>query len=179
MKATNQIDGWFWHENVFDLLVSSIPDGGIFVECGAWLGKSSSYLCDIAKDRILVYIVDTWKGSASEIDTNHAIVKSQDVYKLFIENMGDRKFIPIISDGAEAAKQFNDNSCDVVFIDMEHTYEAVKRDITAWLPKVKVGGYISGHDYHYPWPEVINAVDEMFDKNKLQVLNTCWIYKKE
>lgn len=179
MKNTNDIQGWFGYENVYDYLVSKVPDDGIFVECGAWLGKSSSYLCDISKDRINIFIVDTWKGSINEIDTNHSLAKSNDVYQLFLENMGNRKFSSIISDGAEAANKFEDNSCDVVFIDMEHTYAAVKRDIAAWLPKVKIGGYISGHDYGNGWHEVVKAVDEFFPKDTLIANNSCWMHRKE
>jgi hypothetical protein len=179
MKHYTQIDGWFNYSQTFDFLVSKTPNGGVFVECGAWLGKSSSYLCDIAKDRISINIVDTWKGSINELDTTHKLVNNFNIYDLFIENMGERKFNAIISDGVEASKKFNDNSCDVVFIDMEHTYNAVKKDIEAWLPKVKTGGYIAGHDYTSDWQGVIDAVNEIFGKENILNIDTCWIYKKE
>jgi hypothetical protein len=35
-----------------------------------------------------------------------------------------------------------------VYIDGLHDYGSVKQDIAAWWPKVKVGGFIGGHDYH-------------------------------
>ena len=93
--------------------------------------------------------------------------------------MGKRKFTPIRKSSLEAAKDFQDESCDVVYIDMEHTYEAVKEDIQAWLPKVKTGGYISGHDYIKGWPGVMKAVQEFFPKNKIKVMNnSTWIVKK-
>ena len=177
-KPTNNIDGWFNYSLTYDYLVSTIPSGGKFIECGAWLGKSSSYLCDIAQNKINIYIIDTWKGSINELETNHKLAQEKDVFSLFIENMGERKFIPIISDGVIAASKFDDNSCDVVFIDMEHTYEAVKKDIDAWLPKVKIGGYIAGHDYESNWQGVVDAVNEKFGRDNLILKDTCWIYKK-
>ena len=63
----------------------------------------------------------------------------------------------------DAAKQMQDNSLDYVFIDGDHSYKGVKRDIEAWYPKVKLGGWIGGHDYHIRFKTgVMKAVDEAF-----------------
>jgi hypothetical protein len=57
---------------------------------------------------------------------------------------------------------------DMVYIDAEHSYEAVKKDIKLWLPHVKPGGFISGHDYgHKRFPGVKQAVDEAFPRRQL------------
>ena len=47
----------------------------------------------------------------------------------------------------EASRLFLSDSLDWVYIDANHTYEAVSEDIDLWLPKVRPGGVISGHDY--------------------------------
>jgi hypothetical protein len=94
-------------------------------------------------------------------------------------NMGNRKFTPIRKLSQDASREFDDHSCDVVFIDMEHSYQAVKNDIISWLPKVKIGGYIAGHDYA-PYAEgLIKAVHEHFEKDKIKCIGNCWIVKKE
>jgi hypothetical protein len=46
-----------------------------------------------------------------------------------------------------AAKAIADSSLDFVFIDADHTYDAVTADLAAWWPKVRPGGILSGHDY--------------------------------
>lgn len=46
----------------------------------------------------------------------------------------------------DAARVVDDRSLDFVFIDADHSLAAVKQDIADWLPKVKGGGLISGHD---------------------------------
>jgi hypothetical protein len=180
MKHSHEIQGWFNYQKTYDFLLSKVPDNGVFVECGAWLGSSSAYLCDAAKDRIKIYIVDTWKGSPDELTTNHKLATTTDIYYIFLDNMGNRSFTPIRMDSCEASKLFEDNSCDVVYIDMTHTYDAVKKDIECWLPKVKNGGYIAGHDYaSYAADCVVKAVDEAFGNKITTMDGNCWIVHKE
>lgn len=62
----------------------------------------------------------------------------------------------------DAAHHVEDGWADFIFIDAGHSYDAVKADIAAWLPKVKPGGWFGGHDYHPKFPGVIAAVDEAF-----------------
>jgi cephalosporin hydroxylase len=180
MKKTKDIEGWFNYEKTYDFLLSKINDGGTFVECGAWLGKSSSYLCDCAKDRINVFVVDSWLGSDNEINTSHALAVEKDIYDIFLENMGNRIFKPIRKLSKEAAIDFKDGGCDIVFIDMNHSYESVLEDINIWLPKVKIGGYLAGHDYNIvDWPFVVRAVNENFATKDLTIIGDCWIYHKK
>jgi predicted O-methyltransferase YrrM len=175
MKNYKDIDGWFNHQAAYDYLVSKVPEGGTFVELGAWLGKSSSYLCDKATHQNIT-IIDTWKGSPNELTTTHKLATQVDIYDLFIENMGERKYKAIRATSKAASKKFKNESLDVVFIDLTHTYESVKEDIQLWLPKVKKGGYIAGDDYHENWKGVIQAVDELLPHATF--IDDCWIYQK-
>lgn len=60
----------------------------------------------------------------------------------------------------EVVDKFFDNSINLVYIDGDHSYEAVKRDIELYLPKIRNRGILSGHDYHTTWPGVMKAVNE-------------------
>jgi hypothetical protein len=52
---------------------------------------------------------------------------------------------------------------DFVFIDADHSYEAVKADIAAWRERIRPGGWLTGHDYdRNKFPGVVAAVDEAF-----------------
>ena len=175
MKTTLQIEGWFNHQAAYDYLLANMPKDGTFVELGAWLGKSSSYLCDKATGQNIV-IVDSFKGTAEYLDSYYQLAKTKDIYKLFTENMGDRKYTAIKATSKAAARKFKDESLDVVFIDLDHSYEAVKEDIKLWLPKVKKGGYIAGDDYHENWKGVIQAVDELLPHATF--IDDCWLYRK-
>ena len=68
-------------------------------------------------------------------------------------------------DSVAASNLYADESLDFVFIDAEHDYKNVRRDIDAWLPKVrKNGGIISGHDHCPDFTGVIQAVSETFPR---------------
>ena len=80
----------------------------------------------------------------------------------------------------DAAKYIPDNSLDICFIDAAHDYTNVTNDIKNYLPKVKKGGIICGHDYDNDHIEVIKAVNDFFGKEKVKykrgVLNTSPIW---
>ena len=55
---------------------------------------------------------------------------------------------------------------DFIYIDGNHHYEYVKRDIELAVELVKAGGVIGGHDYSHPrWREVKEVVDAYCEKN--------------
>lgn len=60
---------------------------------------------------------------------------------------------------------------DFVYIDGNHSYEYVVRDIATYWYKVRKGGVIGGHDYYNKGKarEVKKAVDEYVEKNKLKL----------
>ena len=73
---------------------------------------------------------------------------------------------------------------DLVFIDDDHEYEAVKNGIEAWYPLVKEGGILCGHDYcstgkdkGYYKDNVIKAVDERFGSD-IEIIHDVWVHRK-
>lgn len=70
----------------------------------------------------------------------------------------------------DAAKNFADDSLDFVYIDANHDYEHCQEDLAAWVPKVKKGGLVMGHDYVRDLKKnvgVIRAVDEWVKQNQI------------
>ena len=79
----------------------------------------------------------------------------------------------------DAVNDFEDESIDIVFIDANHSYESVKNDIDLWLPKVKTGGVLSGHDYSISFFGVIQAVNEKMGTDNIVVKSDAtWFYYK-
>lgn len=175
-------EDWFNYKNFYKSMVEKFPSGSKFIEIGSWKGKSSAYLAvEIinSEKNIKLDCIDTWMGSNENAHINDLYVKSDSLYELFIENTSSLSSVinPVRMDSISASKNYKDKTVDFIFIDGSHDYESVKADINAWLPKVKIGGIISGHDYG-SWKTVTKAVDEFFLDKKILIDKDCWIYEK-
>lgn len=47
----------------------------------------------------------------------------------------------------EMANRVEDESLGLLYIDADHSYNGVMGDLNAWVPKVRIGGVVAGHDY--------------------------------
>lgn len=84
----------------------------------------------------------------------------------------------LISDSLKVAREFKDGELDLVFLDADHTYKAVKKDIAAWWPKIKKGGILAGHDFSLRHIGVVNAVVEKFEHSVNTGQDHTWWVKK-
>ena len=171
------IQNWFNYELVFDRAIKNAQDGARFVEIGVWKGGSTAYMgVEIynSNKKIIYDAIDTFEGSKEHGEVRGLYEEAYNNLKSLI----DLKVVNLIkSHSLEAVKKYEDESIDFCFIDGSHEYQDVKADILAYLPKVKKGGILSGHDYDRIWSGVIQAVDEVL--GKVEVLNGSWIYYKK
>lgn len=164
------IDGWFDFEDIYSVVVRFCPPNAHFVEVGAFLGKSTSFMAvEIVNSgkEITFDVVDTWEGSAEHqagAEHQRKTVLEGSLYENFKRNMKPVAHIinPIKCASLDAAKRYEDGSLDFVFLDASHDYENVKADIIAWRSKIKPGGYLAGHDFQTLFPGVVQAVTEEF-----------------
>jgi hypothetical protein len=69
---------------------------------------------------------------------------------------------------------------DYIFIDGDHNYEAVKKDMEDWFSHVKQGGYMSFHDSAANrggpsyWPGPSKLTDELIHNKKMKYIETVW-----
>jgi hypothetical protein len=73
----------------------------------------------------------------------------------------------------DAAAGFEDGTLDCAYIDANHELESVLADIDAWLPKVREGGVICGHDFDI-LADVNCAVLGRFPDSDLAFLPDVW-----
>lgn len=82
----------------------------------------------------------------------------------------------------EAVKIFPEKYFDLVFIDADHFYDPLKQDIKNWLPLVRKGGMLSGHDYGSKrFPDCMRAVDECLGKDNIALYEcgNCSVWAKK
>lgn len=124
--------------------------GMMLGEVGCWTGKSTSIIAMHAKKTgAKVYAIDWFRGSIGT-ETEKA-AKTTDVYKAFMTNMKRLNLDPYIvvlkGDSVEMSKKLPVDFFNFLFIDGDHRYKSVKKDIEAYLPKMRHDGIIAGHDF--------------------------------
>jgi hypothetical protein len=100
----------------------------------------------------MLHLVDPWVQQDSSVyrEITNTAAPWEDwlaLAKKNTERFGDRAQLHRMF-SHEAAPLFPDGSLDFVYIDGNHSFEAVTQDLELWWPKVKAGGLFSGHDYY-------------------------------
>ena len=146
------------------------------VEIGCYAGESTAIWCKNFKK---VYAIDPWlDGKGYDPNDVASRVMSNAIEEQFDNRLAKfENFDKIKNFSYEVADQFEDESLDFVYIDGEHTYEGVQKDIEMYLPKVKKGGFIGGHDYKPKWQGVMDAVNEKFESPDKTFDDNSWIVK--
>jgi FkbM family methyltransferase len=130
-------------------LVNTLYPNGKGVEIGVLRGDYSKLILERWHNGTL-YLVDTWRHIPSYIDMNGQDDQYHyDCMVTVCENIKpwqDRAHM-IRMDSVSAAQLFPDEYFDFIYIDADHSYEGVSRDLEAWWPKIKKGGLFCGDDY--------------------------------
>jgi cephalosporin hydroxylase len=171
----HEIEGWFQWRPAQEEAAASFPEGSRFIEVGTYLGRSLCSLGEVVMQSgksVTIIGVDTCRGSGPEGDRQkdyHGAAVARyggtfagALHRNILEcGYGDTISL-IIADSLAASRLFADASIEWVHLDARHDYASVEADIQAWLPKVKVGGWLSGDDYDpLKWPDVIRAVNDV------------------
>lgn len=162
------------------------------IEIGSWRGRSTRAIGDHIRGTLIA--VDHWLGDDEETKAledkyitwktplttriDYETLGGDEIYKIFHHNLKDLivscRVIPIRASSREAAQLLKGQQVDFVFIDGSHTESGCGADIDLYLPLVRPGGIISGHDYdHVPWHAgVRKAVNDRF--REVHTVDTIW-----
>jgi len=157
--------------------LEKLPKNGIIAEIGVASGEHAISMMDISSPK-KIFLIDPWLPSfnpnyegkvMSEIaNLGVSIISKND----FSDSIETEKIVALQESSVEASFLFKDEYFDYVYIDADHRYEYVKEDIEHWYPKIKVGGYITGHDYRENRLKrygIKKAVDEFVKANNLKI----------
>lgn len=169
--------------NSRDFMLKSMPPNSICAEIGVLRGNFSRRILRIVEPTKL-HLIDFWKVTTGDVYKDSPLVLEQDQRKM------DKNFEIVLEcfrseiksgqvsiehgKSEEMLNKFEDNYFDWVYVDANHSYEFVKKDLEACYPKVKQGGFITGDDYGNEdewWDEnTTKAVDEFIKKGFAKVI---------
>jgi hypothetical protein len=135
----------------------------IGAEIGVNIGEYSSILLRRIVN-LKLFCIDPWREYEGEGGDE------ENREKCFLqakETLKESNSVIIRKYSMDAVVEFDDGSLDFVYIDANHLYSYVKEDLREWSKKVRMGGMVSGHDYHYRKPDVVKAVKEHVEENKI------------
>lgn len=165
----SDIQGWMSEKELI-WLYKEAQNHRIIVEIGSWKGRSTKALASGCKGTVIS--IDTFEGSPSEINNVHKEALQVDIREIFKENM--KSFENVLSlklKSLVAAELFDQRSIDMIFIDGEHTEEAVINDVEAWVPKSRRMVY--GHDCNMIG--VKKALNRLKDKYQIEhITDSIW-----
>lgn len=149
-------------------------------EIGVQQGFNAKYILDTF-DVIKLYLIDPyeiyedfwWKDKWKKAQSKKILDGKKYMYDHMeeLEMDGKRRLYSYMDKvewlrkrSSDAVNDIKDNSLDFVYIDGNHKYKYVKQDILLYVPKVKQGGLIAGHDINIG--SVHKAVKEIYSDFK-------------
>lgn len=151
---------------------------GIGVEIGVAGGHFTKQIIATWKSIEKLHIVDPWKhfeeGYSDDCNLSTEVQEAR--YRQILEDFAKEPKVNVIRKmSLDAAEDFIGLTVDFVYLDANHSENAVFDDLCAWWPKLKHGGIISGHDYlsgNGKGYEVKRAVDDFAKRNDLSIYKT-------
>jgi hypothetical protein len=148
------------------------------VEIGTYIGESAVIFSRYFKR---VITIDPWEPIFMKSVASDKNVDVSDIENALLDNIRWLSSIQFIkAPSILAAQSFEPRSVDVVYIDGWHRVIPAALDIVTWLPKIKFGGFIAGHDYstmHYN--EVIPAVRYVLSSPDQVFPDSSWLKQVE
>jgi hypothetical protein len=155
----------------------TMPQGLVGAEIGVYDGENAhSILSHLDIKRL--YLIDPYlpyyDGDGAPIYPGKTLAIAQ----RRLQNFSNVKWIKKKS--VEAKSKITE-LLDFVYIDANHSYEAVRQDISAYYPLVRKGGVLGGHDFTTQFLGVAKAVSEFTVANNLNLFveqPDWWVIKK-
>lgn len=158
--------------------IATIPQGCTVLEVGSYAGEAALLFLQRAKR---VICVDPWESyAAARGNAKHFMCSGAEVEAAFDRRTArfEDRIVKCKMRSTTAALFFQERSIDVVYLDGQHDLMHLVSDIGCWERKVKLDGWLAGHDYGRDcYPDVKMAVDIAFKKPDAVFADTTWAVK--
>ncbi len=134
-------------------IIKALPKGLICAEVGVWSGLFSMVIAQYGRPKEH-FLVDNWLSGTDSATTAYDGTKKcfgalRKTFRRHQRGIVRGTTRIVMGRSPDVSEYFKDNYLDFVYIDADHSYEAVLKDITAWYEKVRPGGVVAGHDYNF------------------------------
>jgi hypothetical protein len=159
IKSRSNLDVLLKQQGMFDYPV---------VEVGVAEGLNSADMLRWGISKL--YMVDAWRMLPQTGDGGFEQSWHDTNYQQAVDRVLEfgEKAVILRGLSVEMSQQVEDNSCGLIYLDGDHSYTGVMKDLYAWFQKLKVGGIMAGHDFVACGYGVNQAVHE-FCKNKYDI----------
>lgn len=167
-------------------LAEQVKENGKIIEIGSYMGKSTVGLAKGAHTTVSIDAIDLFPEETTFLpnDTYVPGFPKHDVtYKQRLEFIKNTKKYPnirmIIADNASQLDYKLEPHIDLLFLDANHRNPIDLDYLKYFIPRMKVGGIISGHDFISNFPDVISNVKmlENYYSTKATIIETLWYVK--
>lgn len=161
------------------MMRSILPAGSRICEIGVWKGEFANQLLTLNPRQLI--LIDPFQGVVSSGNADGNNVEDAYLPSVYISLVERTLQLPNVlllrGFSQEFLPLFRAATLDAVYIDGDHSYEGVKRDLALAWTAVKEGGYICGHDYETNKAKTNNvydfgvkrAVDEFCAEKKIEI----------
>ena len=167
MSYDKNIIGWMIESEltVLEKLAQTVPEHGTIVEVGSMFGRSAVCLA-MSAPTSTVYCIDIFDDTPIVYNNDlqdlydHKFPVKDKLYNLkeeFIKNTKNISNIVAIK-GFSPNINYNGGEIDLFFLDAAHSNPSDWNNLCHFIPMIKLGGIVCGHDYLLQFPDVIKNV---------------------
>lgn len=162
-----------------------MPKGGLAIEIGVWRGEFSRQILDTLAPTEL-FLIDPWKSfedhdeaafSGREADEKMDEI-AESVVRMFDAEIKAGQVKVLREMSVDALEKFDKDSINFAYVDGDHSYEGVRSDLAALMPKMAKGGIMAFDDYHRRgwWGDgVLRAIHEFLGAHPSEIRVRCVI----
>lgn len=155
-----------------------------FAEIGVWKSDTIKVILNDKPDCLKEYwAIDPWLRKTDPVYGHYCTQTQEEWDKLHDQCCNLISSFPVLKvirvGHEEASTLFPKQYFDTVFLDADHFLEGTCSQIDHWLPLVKVGGLLTGHDYISRTPETRMAVKLKFRNDYELMRATIWMHRKK